>query len=101
MNIKDNHWVKKGNASILTFDVKVSCYFPEQLENAVKWLVEQRYSYSWEVERGDSFIADVYSLVIEEMSWAANLKEFAEILEKTDYLYEETVDNEEELVDNS
>lgn len=78
-------YTTRNSASVMTFDIEVGMLIPEQLESAVKWLTEHDYSFEWDCVMGDSITPTKYTLRVPSMPWASNLKEFAEVLEKTDY----------------
>lgn len=75
----------RNRASVMTFDIKVDVFMKEQLENAVKWLVENDYCYEYDVDMGDSISLAKYSLRVQNMPWAKNVEEFANVLSMTDY----------------
>lgn len=72
-----------GNrASIMVSDLEVQVLCKEQFKEAIEWLVERDFAFTWHVEH---LTPVVYCLRVEEIHWAHNLVEFAQILEKNDY----------------
>lgn len=68
--------------SVITSDIEVSCNSKEQLTEALNWLVEYNYNFEYDVDQSATPVR--YSLRVQQMSWAENLKEFAEVLMKSD-----------------
>lgn len=68
--------------SCITSDIEVSCHSKEQLAEALAWLVEYNYNFEYDVDQ--CAIPVRYSLRVQQMSWASNLKDFAEVLMKSD-----------------
>lgn len=69
--------------SVMTSDIEVCCHDKQQLKGGIDWLLENNYNFEWDVHQGE--IPVLYSLRVPSMSWANNLKEFAAILEKSDF----------------
>lgn len=74
-----------GNrASIMTSDIEIRVFCKEQFHGAIAWLIDNNFAFSWWVSHEGTGPA-TYHLHVEEMSWANNLVEFAQVLQKSDY----------------
>jgi hypothetical protein len=82
-------WVTRGKASVMHLDIEVTVLIKEQFDEAIRWLVERHFNFEFDVVEGDSLTPTTYHLRIPDMCWANNLKEFSEVLIKSDYKSDE------------
>jgi hypothetical protein len=66
-------------------DVEITVLCKEQFDGAMAWLVENKHAFEFNVTMGDSLTPDEFHLRVPDICWANNLKEFAEVLSKSDY----------------
>lgn len=82
-----------GRASIITSEIMIRVFCKEQLDEAIDWLRENNFNFSWTTEMGDSLNPNVYLLEVHEMSWANNLVALGRILANNDYSFDEKEDD--------
>jgi hypothetical protein len=75
----------RGKCSVIHTTVEVKVLWKHQLDRAIEWLTERELEFSWEIQKGDSTVHDVFTLVVHDIPWADNLTEFSKILEQCDY----------------
>jgi hypothetical protein len=79
-------WTTQSNrASVITSNIDITVLMKEQLENAVKWCIDQDIDFEWSVEYGDSLTSNQYTLSIPHLLYANHLTTLATVLEQTDY----------------
>lgn len=85
MKYKPNEPVVRNRASVLTTDVEVTFYEKHQVDEVFSFLVEKGYEFYFETEMGDSLKLDQHKLTVVNISWANNVTELFQFLEKLDY----------------
>lgn len=75
----------RNRASIIHFDLQLRYLKQDQLNDLFPFLVGKGYSFSFDMQRGDSIELDLFCVEIEDVSWASNGTELFTFLEKMDY----------------
>ena len=85
--------VVKGRASILTHDINIKCLYAPQLQKVIDWCQKKEVSFFYDVK---TYYDDAakreytrYSVTIEDLPWAINLLELADVLLESDYYDED------------
>lgn len=85
MKYKQGEPTVRNRASVLTTDITINFLEKHQLDELFPRLTSEGYSFYFECEPGDSVTHDKYSVTIESISWARNVKALFEFLETLDY----------------
>lgn len=85
MKYEPNKPVVRNRASVLTTDVEVTFFEKHRVDEVFTFLVSKGHEFYFETEMGDSLTLDKHTLTVVNISWAANVTELFQKLEKLDY----------------
>lgn len=78
-------WTTRNRASVITSNIDIKVLMKEQLEQAIRWCIENDFDFEWTTIHGDSLTPDEYILSIPTILYAAHLANLAAILDQSDY----------------